>query len=298
MKKTEKVNNCPICNSDGFAHYLDCKDYTVSGEIFRLVQCSSCSLVVTSPRPDLNSLGAYYASEDYISHTETQRGLINRIYLLASRIALSRKKKIINERFSAKGQLLDYGCGTGAFLKAMSDDGWKTNGIEPDDGARRIAAKRNNQEIFTPEQMQGFKESSYDVITLWHVLEHVPEPMVACKEFFRLLKPGGKLILALPNHLSQDAQKYRGAWAAYDVPRHLFHFNSLNIKSIGTRVGFANVEILPMKMDAFYISWLSEQYLKHSMAPVRAFFAGLSSNLFASNHPEKGYSSQLYILSK
>jgi 2-polyprenyl-3-methyl-5-hydroxy-6-metoxy-1,4-benzoquinol methylase len=298
MKKTQKVNQCPICNSEIFAHYLDCKDYTVSKEVFRLMQCSACSLVITSPRPEMEFLGDYYASEDYVSHTETKKGLINRIYLLARKYALGRKKKLLNTKAPAKGNLLDYGCGTGAFLHTMGSNGWQVTGVEPDEGARKLAASRIGKEILTPEHLVKLDDGSFDIITLWHVLEHVPEPVLSCKEFYRLLKPGGKLILALPNHLSQDAQKYRGAWAAYDVPRHLFHFNSLNIKNIANKIGFSKMEVLPMKMDAFYISWLSEKYLNHSMAPIRALISGFNSNLFAGSNPDKGYSSQLYILSK
>ncbi len=298
MKTREKVQQCPICNSDAWAHYLDCKDFTVSQEIFRLMQCTTCSLVVTSPRPNAEDLGAYYVSENYISHTETKKGLINRIYLLARKIALARKKKLINKIFLKKGTLLDYGCGTGAFLQTMSEDGWKTIGIEPDDGARKIASTRNNLEIFRPDDVKTFAPESFDIVTLWHVLEHVPEPVKACEEFFKLLKPNGKLLLALPNHLSQDAQKYRGAWAAYDVPRHLFHFNALNIKQIASKVGFVSVEPIPMSMDAYYISWLSEKYLGHAFAPFNAALSGLRSNYFAAINPDKGYSSQLYILTK
>jgi 2-polyprenyl-3-methyl-5-hydroxy-6-metoxy-1,4-benzoquinol methylase len=298
MKNTEIVQQCPICFSEAWSHYLDCKDYTVSQELFRLTQCSSCTLVVTSPRPSAENLGAYYVSENYISHTETKKGLINRIYLLARKIALARKKNLINKIFLKKGSLLDYGCGTGAFLKTMSDAGWKTIGVEPDDGARRIASERNNLEIFRPDAVQGFTAETIDIITLWHVLEHIPEPVKACEEFFRLLKPKGKLLLALPNHLSQDAQKYRGAWAAYDVPRHLFHFSALNIKQIASKVGFSSVEPIPMNMDAYYISWLSEKYLGNALAPFNAVLSGFRSNNFAANNPAKGYSSQLYILTK
>lgn len=298
MKETEKVNECPICNSGSWVHYLDCKDYTVSREVFRLMQCNGCSLVVTSPRPKAENLGSYYASEDYISHTETKKGLINQIYLLARKVALRNKKRLINRNFLSKGSLLDYGCGTGAFLETMKDDGWKVNGIEPDQGAKTMAEKRTGIKILDPEKLSEFEDNCFDAITLWHVLEHVPEPMKLCKEFYRILRPGGKLFLALPNHLSHDAQKYRGAWAAYDVPRHLFHFNSLNIKSLATKIGFVDLKTIPMKMDAYYISWLSEKYQGHNLAPFRAFKSGFESNSFGSRNPQKGYSSQLYILSK
>lgn len=298
MKNKESLKICPLCKGESWAHYLDCKDYTVSLEVFRLMQCNGCSLVATSPRPAPEDLGGYYASEDYISHTESKKGLINRIYLMARKYALGNKKRLINREMDRRGNLLDYGCGTGAFLHSMAEDGWQVQGIEPDEQARAIAEKRNGQKIQTPSDLSGFAENSFDVITLWHVLEHVYEPLELCKEFFRILKPGGKLYLALPNHLSQDARKYRGAWAAYDVPRHLFHFNRLNINDIRKKSGFTDLKVLPMKMDAFYISWLSEKYLGNSLAPLGAFISGLKSNYFAAQHPEKGYSSQLYVLSK
>ena len=298
MKNKEILNTCPLCGAQDYLHYLDCVDYTVSKETFQLYRCNDCSLVATTPRPDAKSLPAYYASDAYVSHTETKKGLINKVYLFARKLALRQKKATIGRYLQNAGILLDYGCGTGAFLEEMQKDGWKTLGIEPDESAREIATKRNPSGIMRPVELANMESNSLDLITLWHVLEHVDEPLKACEQFFRILKPGGFLFLALPNHLSNDAEKYGKYWAAYDVPRHLFHFNLLNINKISESVGFQKPAVHPMFLDAFYISWLSEKYKGSAMAPLKGFLSGLKSNQYAKSNPDRGYSSQLYVLKK
>jgi ubiquinone/menaquinone biosynthesis C-methylase UbiE len=266
------------------------KDYSVSKEIFELHHNPEYDLLITFPKPSLEQLPSYYESEDYISHTDGKRSLFEKVYHFIKSIAVKNKVKLINAK-SEKGKLLDIGAGTGDFLVAAKNDGWQTLGIEPNVKAKTIAI---NKGVYFADNLSDLESYSFDVITLWHVLEHVPNLEEYLKELKRLLKPSGKIIIAVPNFKSFDANFYGRHWAAYDVPRHIWHFSKTSIDKLFAEKQMKLVEVLPMKLDGFYVSLLSEKYKTGSMNFVRAFFVGLKSNL--SGKKTKEYSSHIYVI--
>jgi 2-polyprenyl-3-methyl-5-hydroxy-6-metoxy-1,4-benzoquinol methylase len=274
--------------------YLKVKDHSVSGEVFELRYNSELDMLETFPHPPENKLSEYYKSEDYISHTDSKRNLFELVYQVVRSISLKRKLKIINSFNTSSKDLLDIGCGTGDFLQTAQKEGWHVTGIEPNEGARRIANTKVKNKIYNSEHLGSFKENSFDVITLWHVLEHLPYLDNHIKRFREYLKPNGFVVVAVPNFKSFDAQFYKSFWAGYDVPRHLWHFSKQSIQRLFEIHGFDLVKVLPLRFDAYYVSLLSEKYRSGFMNPIRAFRIGFKSNLKARS--TKQYSSQIYIL--
>lgn len=292
----EVLSACPVCSATEFKPFLFCKDYTVSRETFSIVECASCRFRFTNPRPEADILGNYYKSEDYVSHSNSSKGLINFLYQKVRRHTLKRKLKLVS-RYSSPGSLLDIGCGTGEFLNTCKRGNWKTLGIEPGDEAREMGIKNYGLDVKKESGIKNLEDSSFDVITMWHVLEHVPLLQERVKELKRLLKAGGALFIAVPNCASKDALHYKEFWSAYDLPRHLYHFRPQDIRRLFEMNGMRIEKILPMKFDSFYVSMLSEKYMTGSPNPIRAFFTGLHSNLSAMGDG-KTYSSQIYVIKR
>jgi 2-polyprenyl-3-methyl-5-hydroxy-6-metoxy-1,4-benzoquinol methylase len=292
----EQLNNCPVCQSQTFEEYLTVKDYTVSQEQFKIVTCKKCGFKFTNPRPDGEAIGEYYKAESYISHTNTSKGLISKIYQEVRKFTLKGKLNLINRLSPKNGKLLDVGCGTGMFLNVARENGWKVNGIEPDAGARAIA-EENNQIKIKQEILGSFENETFEVITLWHVLEHVHELNATIDWLKERLSKEGSLLIAVPNHESKDAEIYQEQWAAYDVPRHLYHFSQKSIKELFANYGFELKEILPMKFDSFYVSMLSTKYQTGKINFLKAFMDGLKSNILAEGN-NQNYSSLIYVFKK
>ncbi len=271
--------------------FLTVKDHSVSQEIFNLYYDSNLDMLVTQPQPSLDQLGKYYESDDYISHTDSKRSLFEKAYHVVKGIALKNKLNLINLEQSAKGSILDIGAGTGDFLAVAKQNGWKTTGIEPSPKAKSIAISKG---ISFVENTTELANHSFDVITMWHVLEHVPDLDFQIKELKRLLKPSGTLIVAVPNFKSFDAKHYGKFWAAYDVPIHFWHFSKKAIELLFAKENMKLKKVLPMKFDSFYVSLLSEKYKNGKMNFIQAFFIGLQSNLKAMRTNE--YSSHIYVL--
>ena len=272
-------------------HFLTVKDYSVSQETFDLYHDEILDMLITHPQPSMEDLGKYYESEDYISHTDSKRSLFEKLYHFIKNIALKNKLNLINSLQSNKGRILDIGAGTGDFLSVAKSNGWQTTGVEPSDRAKTIAI---NKGVSFVEQTSELENHSFDVISMWHVLEHVPDLDKQIKELKRLLKPTGSLIIAVPNFKSFDAKHYGKFWAAYDVPIHFWHFSKTAIKVLFEKEEIKLEKILPMKFDSFYVSLLSEKYKSGKMNFIKAFFIGLQSNWKANQHFE--YSSHIYIL--
>lgn len=266
------------------------RDYSVSKEIFELHHNPEYDLLITFPKPNLEKLPSYYESEDYISHTDGKRSLFEIMYHLIKNIAIKNKVKLINAQ-SEKGTLLDIGAGTGDFLVVAKKEGWHTTGIEPSSKAKSIAITKG---VSFADNLSSLESSSFDVITMWHVLEHVPNLDEYIFELKRLLKPTGTILIAVPNFKSFDANYYGRFWAAYDVPRHIWHFSKTTIKMLFAEKEMNLVDVLPMKFDSFYVSLLSEKYKTGKMNLIKAFFVGWKSNLSAKQSKE--YSSHIYII--
>ena len=276
--------------------YLKIRDYSVSGEEFQLLYNNDFEMLETYPQPSLDKLPEYYKSEDYISHTDSKRNIFEFVYHHVKSIALKHKIKRINKCVTTDKSLLDVGCGTGDFLKAALEDHWKISGIEPNLKARTIANKKTNNVVFDTDQLFKFQPESFDVITLWHVLEHLPDLEKHFKVFKSLLKEHGTLIIAVPNFHSYDAKYYNSYWAAYDVPRHLWHFSKQAISKLAENEFMKVVNISPMIFDAYYVSLLSEKYKTGFMNPIKAFWIASISNFKAKRN--NNYSSLIYSIKK
>ncbi|KIA86937.1 bifunctional 2-polyprenyl-6-hydroxyphenol methylase/3-demethylubiquinol 3-O-methyltransferase UbiG [Flavobacterium sp. AED] len=272
-------------------HFLTVKDYSVSQETFDLYQDEELDMLITYPQPSLENLGKYYESVDYISHTDSKRSLFEKAYHFVKSIALKNKLNLINSLQPSKGSILDIGAGTGDFLSVAKENGWHTIGVEPSDKAKAIAKQKGVSFVGETSELESH---SFDVISMWHVLEHVPDLDEQLKELKRLLKPNGSLIIAVPNFKSFDAKYYGKFWAAYDVPIHFWHFSKKAIKMLFEKEEMKLVKVLPMKFDSFYVSLLSEKYKTGKMNFIKAFFVGLQSNWEAKSDFE--YSSHIYIL--
>jgi 2-polyprenyl-3-methyl-5-hydroxy-6-metoxy-1,4-benzoquinol methylase len=268
------------------------KDHSVSNEYFELKKNSKYGFLETTPLPDISKLSKYYETEEYISHTDTKRNLFEKVYHLVREYAIKNKIDLINKE-QKKGKLLDVGCGTGDFLFAAKNNGWNVTGIEPNKNARKIANKKNTNTIFDTTKLENLPTDSFDVITLWHVLEHLPNLEKQIEVFKKLLKPNGTIIIAVPNYNSFDANYYKEYWAAYDVPRHLWHFSQNSIKNLFEKFQIKLNKTIPMKFDSFYVSLLSEKYKTGKRNPFKAFWIGFRSNIKAKHTSE--YSSLIYV---
>ena len=275
-----------------------CKDYTVSGKEFELVYDSKLELFATYPQPDEKDLESYYQSPDYISHTDSKKTLIDKIYQSVKKLSLSKKIKLIESFNTPDKYLLDIGCGTGDFLEVAKRKHWKVTGIEPNEQARKLSqVKIDDSKVIVSElnKLTGSKQKSlFDVITLWHVLEHVPDLNKYIALIKTFLKPTGVLVVAVPNFKSYDAQRYKEFWAAYDVPRHLWHFSQNSISKLFSKHSMKVIAILPMRFDSYYVSLLSEKYKTGKSNFFSAFWFGFLSNWKA--RKTKEYSSLIYLL--
>ncbi len=287
------IEKCLVCGSSSFEPFLACKDYTVSQEKFNIISCKSCGFKFTNPRPDDSVLGNYYKAEEYVSHTNTKKGIVNKLYHAVRSYTLKKKIQLIDS-YVSRGTILDYGCGTGMFLSACKKVGWEGFGMEPDDNARKIASEQGLNVFSDKGKIQTYiTDKKFNAITLWHVLEHVTDMSETLSFFKTRLEKDGILIIAVPNHVSYDAEYYKEFWAAYDVPRHLHHFELKSMKALLENAGFKLQETKPMKFDSFYVSMLSEKYKTGTVNLFKAFMVGLKSNIKSkdSNH----YSSTIYI---
>ncbi|MDU0372164.1 class I SAM-dependent methyltransferase [Hymenobacter endophyticus] len=292
----ERLEKCPVCGKTEFRNKLVVEDKSVSKESFAIQQCVACSFQFTNPRPDEAHIGRYYESEEYVSHNSGAGGMINQAYKVARFFTMRRKVALLNKR-AKKGRLLDYGCGTGHFLAAAKSNGWQVAGWEPNARAREEASQRVGQPIGV-ESLVQFQPASFDAITLWHVLEHVHTLNETLQQLIRLLKPDGILMIAVPNVDSLDAQHYRQDWAAYDVPRHLYHFTPKTMTQLLKKHKMQVEEVLPMPLDAYYVSMLSEKHrAERGGGMLTVLKAGYKSNQYAAQH-EGQYSSLIYVAHK
>lgn len=289
---------CPCCGSDDIHEKLSATDYTVSKEQFAIWHCNTCSARFTQNIPDQSLIGKYYQSENYISHTDTKKGLVNSLYHIVRKRTLRHKEQLI-KYFTAilKGDLLDIGAGTGAFASHLKNAGWNVVGVEPDEATRRLAFELHDISLQTAEDLFKFPPASFDAVTMWHVLEHVHALHEYLEQINIILKLTGKAFIAVPNYTSYDGELYKEYWAAYDVPRHLYHFSPRAMRLLIEKHGMKVEAIQPMWYDSFYVSLLSEQYKTGEPGNVTAAINGLLSNINAvGNH--KKCSSLIYIIRK
>lgn len=295
----QNLQNCPVCGSLLRRHFLVCKDYTASQQEFQIVRCENCGFKFTNPRPSENEIGAFYQSPEYISHSDTRKGLVNKAYRLVRNLTLRRKielaESLVSKHIPAR-RLLDIGCGTGHFLELCRKSGWQTKGIETDAKTRETAIKNSGSSV-QADFLTAYTDEKFDIITMWHVLEHVHRLEETIAKIYGNLSDKGTLLVAVPNSDAWDARHYAEHWAAYDVPRHLYHFNQPAVKRLFEKFGFKVVQIKPMPFDAFYISMLSTRYRDGKTNYAEAFLNGLKSNAHARRNGGD-YSSLIYVIRK
>ena len=289
------MNTCSWCGTPSENQYLHLKDYFLSQEEFDIFECKNCGLLFTVPRPDPTVIGKYYQSDEYYSHQRNTKGFIPRLYEWVKSFNLRNKVNMAIGDLP-QGKLLDIGCGVGDFLCQVKNQNWEVMGIEPSEDAKNIAESRLGFRPIAPTESPALENSSFDVITLWHVLEHVDDLHFQTSEIVRLLKPGGRLIIALPNFQSFDCQYFKDKWAAWDVPRHLNHFSSDTLQKMVVSLGFKPIDTKKLIWDAFYISYLSERYANRSFSLMRGAWVGLRSNMKARRSGM--YSSLVYRFQK
>jgi len=291
-------SNCPVCKNENITEFFAAEDYTVSHEKFSIFQCKNCTVLITQNIPAQNEIGKYYASDNYISHSDTQMGFVNKLYHVIRKKTLNGKKDLIQKETNKQtGKILDIGCGTGAFLHTMKTAGWESIGLEPDETARNKAQELYNLTPLSSHEIFNLQHSSFDAITMWHVLEHVHQLHEYVAQLKNLITDKGRIFIAVPNYTSHDAQYYGNAWAAYDVPRHLYHFSPVSMKNLVEQYGLTIKKIKPMWFDSFYVSMLSEKYKKGKGNLLSAFFTGFISNIKTMMNKEK-CSSLIYVISK
>jgi SAM-dependent methyltransferase len=289
---------CPLCSSELIAVHFSCTDHLKSKEAFDIARCNNCGFLFTQDYPDEKDISEYYESEDYISHTDTSTGLLNKIYHLARQVMLIRKRGIIRRLTGLNGgKLLDVGSGTGHFAAMMKKSGWTVRGIEINEKARNYSESAFGLDIIGPDSMASLEEKSFDCVTMWHVLEHFHDPQKYLSDLVSLLKPGGICLIALPNSSSFDAGYYGRFWAAFDVPRHLWHFDPDTFNLFSVKLGMKSEQRLVLPFDVFYISVLSEKYRGSLLPIIKGICMGTWFSL-QSVFSRKGCSSLVYVLRK
>lgn len=292
-EKNIEITNCPVCDNTKFSEYLTTKDFFFTQEDFTLSKCDNCDFVFTNPIP--SNLSKYYETEEYLSHNSSKGGIISRIYSSVRTMNVKRKYDLVSN-YCTKGNILDVGCGTAELLQYFKNNDWTTTGIEPNENARNIAIKTNGINVFDEDALADFPTKSFDVISMWHVLEHVSKLNKRLTEVSNLVKDDGTMIFALPNLDSPDSKKYGKHWSALDVPRHLYHFTQNSFEKLISKHGLKLVHAEPMKFDAYYVSLLSEKYLGNSLYLPSAFISGLISNIKAKK--KNNYSSMIFVVKK
>ncbi len=286
--------HCPVCKSESVKPVLSAKDHTVTQEQFTISECAECSFRFTSDAPSQEVIHNYYKSSAYISHTDTKKGLVNMIYHVARFFTMMSKEKLVKKASKRQvGMLLDIGSGTGTFLHTMEKAGWSVVGLEPDAEARALAVKKYNCDIYPSDELFRLPDATYSVVTMWHVLEHVHQLDEYIARIKGILAPQGKLIIAVPNYTSTDCAIYGANWAAYDVPRHLYHFSPQSMRVLMQRHGLKVIGTKRMWLDSFYIAMLSEKYIGGNI--FKAVWNGFRSNFNALFNKEQ-CSSVVYII--
>ena len=290
----EFLTLCPLCKHNGFLEFLKSQDYFLTKEEFKIVQCSKCGLKYLNPRPDEKEISFYYESPDYISHDSHPQNIHNYLYSKVRNYTRRKKLNLVEEHSKGR-KILDIGCGTGEFISYCKELGWDVTGVEPNPKPREYAIRMNHVNVLDEAGLEKIVNPSFDVITLWHVLEHIHLLDERMLKISQILNELGTLIIAVPNSNSWDANYYNKFWAAYDLPRHLYHFSQNTIKQLAHNFGFEIVQIVPMKFDAFYISLMSEKYVKGYRNYFMALLNGVRSNNFAKKSKME-YSSLIFIL--
>lgn len=292
----EIIKSCEICGNTSFSEYLKSKDYFYTHENYTIVKCDNCEFLFVTPRPDKNEIIKYYKTKEYISHSNIKKGITNKLYHFARKLNHKTKYKLIN-KYVQSGAILDIGCATGEFLNYFKKLKWTVLGIEPDDASRSHAIKQYKIDVFSETKLDVIEKGTFDVITMWHVIEHVHNINERVQQLYNLLKYNGIAVIAVPNINCYDACKYQKYWAGFDLPRHLYHFSKKSLIGLFQKHNFKIIDIYPLKFDAYYISLLSEKYKNGKKNIFNALINGLKSNMWAKKNRNE-YSSLIFVFKK
>jgi 2-polyprenyl-3-methyl-5-hydroxy-6-metoxy-1,4-benzoquinol methylase len=292
----EKLVSCPVCGKSNFTPFLQSSDFFLTKEKYTIVICNNCGMKFVNPRPDASEIGKYYESSDYISHDAGKKNGLNFLYRQVRNFSIKKKYKLV-KKYSKGKKLLDIGCGTGEFIFFCKKNGFDVTGIEPGEKPRSFAQTEYELDVHEEGYLENLFHPEFDVITLWHVLEHVHLLHERMNKIVEIMNPDGTIIIAVPNSNSWDARYYGKFWAAYDLPRHLYHFSQETMQIFAQNYALKIDGIVPMKLDAFYISLLSEKYAKGKPNYFKMVINGIRSNNFAKKNG-KNYSSLIFILKK
>jgi len=287
------LKKCPVCKNNNLTKAITCTDFSFSKEEFTIVSCETCDFTFTNPRPNDENLNEYYKSEMYISHTNKKSGFFNWLYQTIRSYTI-RKKVLLLKKITKKGVHLDVGCGTGEFLHACKQSGFTTKGVEPSEKARSKAINNYSLAVTSDISLNEFGKNTIDSISMWHVLEHVSNLNSTISNLSRILKPKGKIIIAVPNHKSWDCRYYKEYWAAWDVPIHLWHFSENTLAQLFAKHNFKLLKTKPMIFDSFYVALLSEEYKTGKKKFLKSFIIGTISNI-NSFLKKSSCSSHIYI---
>jgi 2-polyprenyl-3-methyl-5-hydroxy-6-metoxy-1,4-benzoquinol methylase len=292
----ENLSSCPVCGNSNFSPFLQSSDFFLTKEEFRIVSCNSCGMKFVNPRPEADEIGKYYESPDYASHDTAKRNALNFLYKKVRNISIKKKVHLVEEHAKGK-KILDIGCGTGEFIFVCKQHGFDVTGIEPTEKPRSFAQNEYKLNVYKEDYLNRITHPEFDVITLWHVLEHVHLLHERMNKIVEIMNADGTVIIAVPNCDSWDAHYYGKFWAAYDLPRHLYHFSQETMKILARNYSLKIEKIIPMKLDAYYISLLSEKYAKGKQNYFQAIINGARSNNFARRN-KINYSSLIYVLKR
>jgi 2-polyprenyl-3-methyl-5-hydroxy-6-metoxy-1,4-benzoquinol methylase len=292
------IKACPLCGGTHLKHVMTCTDFYASGESFELFSCDDCRFTFTQGFPTGAAMDGYYESPGYVPHSDARKGMMNVAYHRVRKHMLGRKARLVMKTSRcSSGKLLDIGTGTGYFPSVMIEKGWEVEAIEKNTHARAFAKEKFGLDVKPEEALDTFEPGMFDVITLWHVMEHLENLSKIWNRLYELLADKGILIIAVPNCASYDAEKYGANWAAYDVPRHLWHFTPTTMQQWASKQGFIMAERYPMPFDAFYVSMLSEKNMKKFFPFLRGLYTGLLAWFSALVRKERS-SSMIYVFRK
>jgi 2-polyprenyl-3-methyl-5-hydroxy-6-metoxy-1,4-benzoquinol methylase len=287
------ITNCPVCDKTEFRSYISTKDFFFTKEDFNIDICANCNFIFTNPIPA--DLGKYYETEDYLSHKADDKSMISRIYRNIRNINIKNKFKIVSAISKGK-KILDIGCGTGELLAYFKTKGYDALGIEPSKDAREFAQQKHNIEVKEESYIKNIADNSFDIVSMWHVLEHVSDLNGRMKDLKRISKDDATIVIAVPNVESPDSKHYGMYWAGLDVPRHLYHFSKASMTKLAQKHNMKITSTIPMKFDSYYVSMLSEKYKDSSLGIFKAVIEGFISNLKAKK--ANNYSSMIFVLKK
>ena len=269
---------CPLCGASGQIPYANCTDFTVSKESYTLLRCPECGVVYTLDPPSEDEMTRYDKLNLKLKLGDKPKGLTQKLYYRVRAYMLGWKARMVEKlAYRTRGSLLNYGAKTGFFSHKMERRGWKVTSVERYHEERLFSLEMFHHRMIDVPEMDSLHAGTFDVITMWHVFEHTHHPNELLSRFYELLRPGGILVMACPNIRSTDAMHYGPYWAAYDVPRHLWHFDPNSINILAHRHGFTLMHHEKMPFDSFYISVLSEKHMRHKLAFIRGILYGLHS---------------------